>query len=237
MIGKVFAKPLQPDTLTRSVKKKVEREAERVEAVPVRRDVTRTVLEPVFREGQGGARVVERYEERRKTETVTELRWRTVKALVTDEVDVPEEFENPAPNTLGRYREAAEWADAHGAALLEREPSALFPQGYYEVCALPEPSEEERATAELARAKGERARAVAALTVTVDGMTFDGDEAAQTRMARAVLLADSPDELTDWVLADGTVARVSAAQLRRACREAGQAQTRLWIKPYAVRRP
>ena len=53
MIGKVFAKPLQPDTLTRSVKKKMEREAERVEAVPVRRDVTRTVLEPVFREGQG----------------------------------------------------------------------------------------------------------------------------------------------------------------------------------------
>ena len=118
------------------------------------------------------------------------------------------------------------------AALLEREPSALFPQGYYEVCPLPEPSEEERAAAELARAKGERARAVAALTVTVDGMTFDGDEAAQTRMARAVLLADSPDELTDWVLADGTVARVSAAQLRRACREAGKAQTKLWVKPY-----
>ena len=63
-------------------------------------------------------------------------------------------------------------------------------------------------------------------------MTFDGDEAAQTRMARAVLLADSPDELTDWVLADGTVARVSAAQLRRACREAGKAQTKLWVKPY-----
>ena len=123
MIGKVFAKPLQPDTLTRSVKKKVEREAERVEAVPVRRDVTRTVLEPVFREGQGGARVVERYEERRKTETVTELRWRTVKALVTDEVDVPEEFENPAPNTLGRYREAAEWADAHGPPCWNASPA------------------------------------------------------------------------------------------------------------------
>lgn len=85
---------------------------------------------------------------------------------------------------------------------------------------------------ELQSAKAERAEAVAQITVEVDGMTFDGDEAAQTRMTRAVLLADSPDELTDWVLADGTVAQVSAAQLRRACREAGQAQTRLWILPY-----
>lgn len=232
MIGTIFAKPLQPDTLTRSVKKKVEREAERVEAVPVRRDVTRTVLEPVYGAGEGGARVALRYEERRVTELVTELRWRTVKAMVTDEVDVPETVENPAPNTLGRYREAAEWADAHGAALLEREPNALFPQGYYEVCALPQPSEEEKAAAELARARAERADAVAALTVTVDGMTFDGDEAAQTRMARAVLMADSPDELTEWVLADSSVAQVSAAQLRRACREAGKAQTKLWVKPY-----
>jgi hypothetical protein len=232
MIGTIFAKPLQPDTLTRSVKKKVEREAERVEAVPVQREVTRTVLEPVYGAGEGGARVALRYEERRVTELVTELRWRTVKAMVTDEVDVPETVENPAPNTLGRYREAAEWADAHGAALLEREPNALFPQGYYEVCALPQPSEEEKAAAELARARAERADAVAALTVTVDGMTFDGDEAAQTRMARAVLMADSPDELTEWVLADSSVAQVSAAQLRRACREAGQAQTRLWVRPY-----
>jgi hypothetical protein len=232
MIGTIFAKPLQPDTLTRSVKKKVEREAERVEAVPVQREVTRTVLEPVYGAGEGGARVALRYEERRVTELVTELRWRTVKAMVTDEVDVPETVENPAPNTLGRYREAAEWADAHGAALLEREPNALFPQGYYEVCALPQPSEEEKAAAELARARAERADAVAALTVTVDGMTFDGDEAAQTRMARAVLMADSPDELTEWVLADSSVAQVSAAQLRRACREAGKAQTKLWVKPY-----
>jgi hypothetical protein len=232
MIGTIFAKPLQPDTLTRSVKKKVEREAERVEAVPVQREVTRTVLEPVYGAGEGGARVALRYEERRVTELVTELRWRTVKAMVTDEVDVPETVENPAPNTLGRYREAAEWADAHGAALLEREPNALFPQGYYEVCALPQPSEEEKAAAELARARAERADAVAALTVTVDGMTFDGDEAAQTRMARAVLMADSPDELTEWVLADSSVAQVSAAQLRRACKAAGQAQTKLWTVPY-----
>jgi hypothetical protein len=84
----------------------------------------------------------------------------------------------------------------------------------------------------LAAAKAERAAAVAALTVEVDGMTFDGDEKAQERMSRAVNMADSPDECTEWVLADSTVAVVTAAQLRRACRAAGKAQTALWVKPY-----
>jgi len=84
----------------------------------------------------------------------------------------------------------------------------------------------------LARAKAERARAVAALTVEVDGLTFDADEKAQERMSRAVNMADSPDEFTEWVLADSSVATVSAEQLRRACRAAGRAQTELWVKPY-----
>lgn len=84
----------------------------------------------------------------------------------------------------------------------------------------------------LALAKAERARAVAALTVEVDGMVFDGDETAQERMSRAVVLADSMDETTEWVLADHTVAVVTADQLRRACRAAGKAQTELWVVPY-----
>lgn len=63
-------------------------------------------------------------------------------------------------------------------------------------------------------------------------MTFDGNEAAQERMARAVLMAESPDETTEWVLADNTVAIVTAAQLRQACRKAGKDQTTLWVKPY-----
>lgn len=84
----------------------------------------------------------------------------------------------------------------------------------------------------LAAAKAERAAAVAAITVTVDGMVFDGDEKAQERMARAVSMADSLEEETEWVLHDSTVAIVTAAQLRRACRAAGKAQTALWVKPY-----
>lgn len=95
-----------------------------------------------------------------------------------------------------------------------------------------EPTAEELAAQALAEAKAERARAVAAITVEVDGMVFDGDEPAQERMARAVLMAGSPEETTEWVLHDHSVAEVSADQLRRACRAAGQAQTALWIAPY-----
>jgi hypothetical protein len=74
--------------------------------------------------------------------------------------------------------------------------------------------------------------AVAALAVEVDGMIFDGDEKAQERMARAVLMAESPEETMEWVLADNSTAVVSAGQLRRACRAAGKAQGALWVKPY-----
>ena len=84
----------------------------------------------------------------------------------------------------------------------------------------------------LAQAKVARAAAVAALTVEVDGMTFDGDEKAQERMARAVLMAESPEESMEWVLADSSVAIVTAEQLRRACRAAGKAMGALWVKPY-----
>lgn len=86
----------------------------------------------------------------------------------------------------------------------------------------------------LAQAKAERAAAVAAITVTVDGMVFDGDEQAQERMARAVTLADSWDERTEWVLHDNTVATVTADQLKRACKAAGKAQTALWTVPYQI---
>lgn len=96
----------------------------------------------------------------------------------------------------------------------------------------PEKPAEVLAEEELAKAKAERAEAVAALTVEVDGMVFDGDEKAQERMARAVTLADSWDERTEWVLHDNTVATVTADQLRRACKAAGKAQTVLWTVPY-----
>ena len=135
-------------------------------------------------------------------------------------------------DTYTKYREAAQWCNTNGARMVECLPDKEYPNGYYKVQAIPAPTPEELAAQELAKAKAERAAAVAALTVEVDGMVFDGDEKAQERMARAVLMAESPEEQTEWVLADNTVAIVTAAQLRRACRAAGQAQTALWTVPY-----
>lgn len=200
MIGTKFAKPLELDTLTRTVMRTVTREVEEREAVL---DEDGTIID-----------------------------YKPVTKTVTEEVTEQEPYDNPAPNTFTKYRKAAQWCNENGARIVECAPDKGYPAGYYEVQALPEPTVEELAAQALEQAKAERAEAVAALTVEVDGMVFDGDEKAQERMARAVSMADSLDEETEWVLHDNTVAIVTAAQLRRACRAAGKKQTALWVKPY-----
>jgi len=88
----------------------------------------------------------------------------------------------------------------------------------------------------MAKAKEARADAVSRITVTVDGLVFDGDETAQDRMARAITMFNAgnlpAETVTPWVLADNTVAEVTVAQLSRALLLAGQAQTALWTIPY-----
>ena len=100
----------------------------------------------------------------------------------------------------------------------------------------PAKTDEEVAAEELAAAKAERADAVSKITVTVDDMTFDGDETSQERMARTITAAVATGEdmtaTTTWVLADNTVAQVSIQQLAQALRAAGEAQTELWTMPY-----
>lgn len=76
--------------------------------------------------------------------------------------------------------------------------------------------------------KAARLQAVDAITVEVDGLTFDGDELSQNRMARAVAGADLMTDTTEWTLADNTVAMVSVQTLKAACRLAGEEQTRIW---------
>lgn len=97
----------------------------------------------------------------------------------------------------------------------------------------PEPSEEEKAAAELEEAKRIRAAQVAAITVEVDGMFFDGDETAQDRMTRALKVADLTGmDSTIWVLANNTVATVTKTQMQQALSKAMLAQSDLWTKPY-----
>jgi len=95
-------------------------------------------------------------------------------------------------------------------------------------------SDEQIAEATLAKAKQERAQAVADIIVTTAaGKSFDGHEGAQNRMARVITGMEDTDEIL-WVLADNTPAMVSRAELKEALRLAGQAQAAVWVKPYIV---
>lgn len=90
---------------------------------------------------------------------------------------------------------------------------------------------------ELAQAKAERAEAVSNIVVEVDGMKFDGDEEAQTRMGRTIAAAialgvDINTYTQTWVLADNTVAMPTIKQLAQALKLAGEEQTKLWTVPY-----
>jgi len=79
-------------------------------------------------------------------------------------------------------------------------------------------------------AKIQRQIAVDAITVTVNGKVFDGDETSQTRMARAIIgmQATSTPTLT-WVLSDNTVTEATVTELTEALVLAGQAQSDVWV--------
>lgn len=99
-----------------------------------------------------------------------------------------------------------------------------------------EPTPEEIEQKELEEAKRVRKEAVEAIKVEVDGMTFDGDEVAQSRMARAITASDAAGmDSTVWVLADNTVATVTKAQLQQALSKAMLAMAELWTKPYTAK--
>ena len=148
-------------------------------------------------------------------------------------------FEKPLPNEkIPEYAKVAEWCNAYVYAHIEDKGDR------YEVVEderPPEPTPEELAEREkaeaLAKAKAERAEAVANLKVTVAGKVFDADETSQNRMARVVagaqaLGVDLETTTQIWVLADNTVAQPTVAELAQALKLAGEAQTALWTKPY-----
>lgn len=92
---------------------------------------------------------------------------------------------------------------------------------------------EQKEQYEFQKAKRERAEAVANLKVEVDGMMFDGDEYAQSRMTRAIQVSEiSGLDKTEWVLADNTVATVTLKQMKEALSKSMLAMSKLWTVPY-----
>lgn len=71
----------------------------------------------------------------------------------------------------------------------------------------------------------------AIIVTTAAGNSFDGDEASQTRMIRAIM-ALQPGETMPWVLAENVAADVSREELQEALRLAGTVQTEIWLRPY-----
>ena len=136
--------------------------------------LTRTVVHTVEREVQERVPVFDDYG--------IIIDYKMVTKTVTEEVPEQEEYDNPAPNTISRYCEVAQWCNDNRAYIEDKGD-------YYEVVAIPEPTSEELAAAALAQAKAERAALVEKATVTVDGMTFDADETSQNRLSRGITAA------------------------------------------------
>ena len=130
--------------------------------------------------------------------------------------------------------EVALWCNNNNAYIEEIEP--IDGHRRFQVVAIPAPTPEEQQQALMEQKKALRAEAVSKITVTVDGMEFDGDETAQDRMARAITMFQAnnlpADYQTDWVLADNTIAKVTVTQLSQALLLAGKEQTALWTIPY-----
>ena len=128
----------------------------------------------------------------------------------------------------------AQWCNENNAYIEEIEP--IDGHRRFQVVAIPAPTPEEQQQALMEQKKALRAEAVSKITVTVDGMEFDGDEKAQGRMSRTVSIATANGmpmtTETTWVLADNTIAQVTLQQLAKACLLAGQKQTELWTVPY-----
>lgn len=131
-------------------------------------------------------------------------------------------------------RELLEWAD------VAEPPADYSDETYYRTeqddapyVVYTKKSDEQIAQVMLSKAKAKRQSDVDAITVTTAaGNTFDGDEVAQGRMARAALVMSDTDMLP-WVMADNTVVPVSKVELMEALKLAGVAMASIWVSVYA----
>lgn len=104
---------------------------------------------------------------------------------------------------------------------------------YYLEDEVPEMPPDVAAAKALEEAKEVRANEVAGIKVTVDGMVFDGDELAQQRLARAIMVAEITGmNETRWVMADNTVHTITVEQAKKALSQAMLQMGELWTVPY-----
>lgn len=78
-------------------------------------------------------------------------------------------------------------------------------------------------------ARASRDAAVCEITVEVDGMVFDGNETAQSRMARKISGWPENTEKVRWKLADNTVAEVTIEQLIKALELSVSRMGDIWL--------
>ena len=115
----------------------------------------------------------------------------------------------------------------------EKDIVQAWDGAYYLEDEVPEMPPEVAAAKALEEAKEERAEEVGSIKVTVDGMTFDGDEVAQQRLARAIMCAEITGmNETQWVMADNTVHTITVAQAKEALSKAMLQMGELWTVPY-----
>lgn len=115
----------------------------------------------------------------------------------------------------------------------EKDIVQAWDGAYYLEDEVPEMPPDVAAAKALEEAKEERAEEVGSIKVTVDGMTFDGDEVAQQRLARAIMVAEITGmNETQWVMADNTVHTITVAQAKEALSKAMLQMGELWTVPY-----
>lgn len=118
--------------------------------------------------------------------------------------------------------------EAHGRELFNRAQAGEFGQVASYTAPIPTAAEA------LAGKKRQRKATVDAITVTTgSGKIFDGNEEAQSRMTRAVVVAGITGQTEcTWVLANNVPTVVTLDELREAMALSLQAMGAVWVDPY-----
>ena len=135
-------------------------------------------------------------------------------------------------NWVTRLSDGARFATSDSPEYPNTNPDYLAYASWISEGGVPEP-DAHNAEKDREAFKSARASAVDSITVTTTlGNTFDGNEIAQGRMARAILGLQSAEvgATVSWVLADNTVALVGLAEMTEALTLSRLEQTRLWTQ-------